>query len=75
LDGPRRLEDRPVEPWEGNTPRTVGRGYLNRRRRLKALGNSIVPHIVEMIGRAILRADAKEHDQACPQPQQNGATT
>ena len=66
LDGPRRLEARPVEPWEGNTPRTVGRGSPNRRPRLKALGNTADPAIIEMIGRAILRADAKEHDQACP---------
>ena len=50
--------NRPVEPWEGNTPRTVGRGFPNRRPRLKAIGNSVVPQIPELIGRAILRAVA-----------------
>lgn len=43
-----------VEPWEGDTPRTVGRGYPDRRQRLMALGNSVVPQIPELIGRAIL---------------------
>lgn len=54
---PARLHKYPwrVEPWEGNTPRTVGRGLKDRRGRIMALGNSIVPHIAEMIGRAILR--------------------
>ena len=60
-DGVRRWVDgiRPVEPWEGNTPRTVGRGFPNRRPRLKALGNSVVPQIPELIGRAILQAEAR----------------
>lgn len=49
---------RPVETWEGNTPRTVGRGFPNRRPRLKAIGNSVVPQIPELIGRAIMRAAA-----------------
>lgn len=48
---------RPVEAWEGNTPRTVGRGALNRRPRVKALGNAVVPQIPELIGRAIMRAE------------------
>jgi len=48
---------RPVEAWEGNTPRTVGRRYPNRRPRLKAIGNSIVPQIAELIGRAILNSE------------------
>jgi DNA (cytosine-5)-methyltransferase 1 len=60
-DGVRRWVDgtRPLEPWEGNTPRTVGRGFPNRRPRLKALGNSVVPQIPELIGRAILQAEAR----------------
>ncbi|EHM01227.1 C-5 cytosine-specific DNA methylase [Acetobacteraceae bacterium AT-5844] len=51
---------RPVEAWEGNTPRVVPPGYPNRRPRLKALGNSVVPQIPELIGRAILRAEGLE---------------
>ena len=43
-----------VEPWEGDAPRTVGRGYPDRRQRLMSLGNSLVPAIAEMIGRAII---------------------
>jgi len=64
LDGkadglPGRMDGtRPVEAWEGNTPRTIGRGSPNRRPRLKAIGNSVVPQIPELIGRAILRAEA-----------------
>ena len=60
-DGVRRWVDgsRPMEPWEGNTPRTVRRGYPNRRPRLKALGNSVVPQIPELIGRAIMNAEAR----------------
>jgi len=59
VDGlPARLDrTRPVEAWEGNAPRTVGRGAPNRRPRLKALGNSVVPQIVELIGHAIMRAE------------------
>jgi len=59
VDGlPARLDrTRPVEAWEGNAPRTVGRGSPNRRPRLKALGNSVVPQIVELIGHAIMRAE------------------
>ena len=45
-----------VEPWEGDTPRTVGRGYPDRRQRLMGLGNSVVPQIVTLIGTAILEA-------------------
>lgn len=61
VDGVRLWVDgsRPLEAWEGNTPRTVGRGYPNRRPRLKALGNSVVPQIPELIGRAILQAEAR----------------
>jgi site-specific DNA-cytosine methylase len=57
---PIRLDTtRPVEAWEGNTPRVVGRGAINRRPRLKALGNSVVPQVVEMIGQAIMRFEAR----------------
>lgn len=57
---PRRVDGtRPVEAWEGNTPRVVGRGYPNRRPRLKALGNSVVPQVVELIGRAIMRRETE----------------
>ncbi len=61
-DGLSRWVDgtRPVEAWEGNTPRVIGRGAPNRRPRLKALGNSVVPQIPELIGRAILRAEGLE---------------
>lgn len=58
IDGlPARLDrTRPVEAWEGNTPRTVGKGSPNRRPRLIGLGNSVVPQIPELIGRAIMGA-------------------
>jgi DNA (cytosine-5)-methyltransferase 1 len=46
-----------VEPWEGDTPRTVGRGYPDRPSRLRALGNAVVPQIPELIGRAIMEAN------------------
>ena len=60
-DGVRRWVDgtRPIEQWEGNTPRTVGRGFPERRPRLKAIGNSVVPQIPELIGRAIMRREAE----------------
>lgn len=60
IDGvPARVDrTRPVEAWEGNTPRAVGRGAPNRRPRLKALGNSVVPQVVELIGRAIMQREA-----------------
>lgn len=60
-DGVRRWVDgtRPIEHWEGNTPRTVGRGFPERRPRLKAIGNSVVPQIPELIGRAIMRREAE----------------
>jgi hypothetical protein len=58
---PARLDgDRPIEPWEGNTSRVVPPGYPDRRRRLIAIGNSVSPHIPELIGRAILASLAKE---------------
>jgi len=45
-----------VEPWEADAQRTVGKGYPDRRARLMALGNAVIPQIPEMIGRAILDA-------------------
>lgn len=56
---PGRAHRYPVEPepWEGDTLRTVGPGYPDRRQRLMALGNSIVPQIAELIGRAIMRRE------------------
>jgi site-specific DNA-cytosine methylase len=49
LDGGRWLE----EP-EG-IPRVVS-GQEHRASRLKALGNAVVPQVVEIIGRSIMRA-------------------
>jgi len=42
--------------WEDGIPR-VARGVPDRVSRLKALGNSLVPQIPEMLGRAILAAE------------------
>ncbi|MGI4793091.1 MAG: DNA cytosine methyltransferase [Janthinobacterium lividum] len=58
VDGPSAglVGDRPIAPWEGNTARTVAKGFPNRRKRLIAGGNSIDPDIPELIGRAILQA-------------------
>lgn len=55
---------RPVEAWEGNTSRVVAPGAINRRPRLKAIGNSVVPAIPELIGQAILRRLATPHPPA-----------
>jgi DNA (cytosine-5)-methyltransferase 1 len=49
---------RPAEYWEQDTPRTVAKGLPERRRRLIALGNAIVPQIAELIGRAIVEKHA-----------------
>jgi len=43
--------------WEDGVPR-VAHGVSRRVDRLKALGNAVVPQIPEMIGRAILQAEA-----------------
>ena len=45
----------PQHDWE---PPRLARGIPNRTARLKALGNAVVPQVVEMIGRAILQADS-----------------
>lgn len=57
---PAGLDRYPVarEPWEGGTLRTVGPGLPDRPARLRALGNSIVPQMAELIGRAIRRRSA-----------------
>lgn len=46
-----------IEPWEQDVPRVIPRGAPNRTNRLKALGNAVVPAVVEAICRAVLRAD------------------
>ena len=42
--------------WEDDTPRTAFM-MPNRGKRLKQLGNAVVPQVVEMIGRAIQQAE------------------
>lgn len=51
MDGPCRWPDEPDIP-------RVAKGVKDRVNRLKALGNAVVPQIPEMIGRAILEAQA-----------------
>ena len=46
----------PAEP--DGIPRHVGRGIKNRRGRVKALGNSVVPHLVNHIARAMTQREA-----------------
>lgn len=43
--------------WEDGVPR-VGHGVPNRVDRLRCLGNAVVPQVVELIGRAILKHEA-----------------
>ena len=42
--------------WEYGMPRSAG-DYLNRKEKLMALGNAVVPESVELVGRLIKRAD------------------
>ena len=51
MDGPCRWPDEPDIP-------RVAKGVKDRANRLKALGNAVVPQIPEMIGQAILEAEA-----------------
>ena len=44
------------ENWEKDTPR-VAVGQKDRMKRLKGLGNAIVPQIAEMIGKAIMESE------------------
>lgn len=55
----RRVDDG-VPGWlDGRAvPPPVARGVANRVQRLRALGNSVVPQVVEQIGRAIMSAEA-----------------
>ena len=46
-----------ADGWEDGIPR-VAKGVKNRVPRLRALGNAVVPAVVEAIGRAIMRAAA-----------------
>jgi DNA (cytosine-5)-methyltransferase 1 len=50
---PRSRED--VEPWERGEPRALGRDVKlpNRRARIHALGNAVVPAVAELLGHAI----------------------
>ena len=58
VDGLPAGMDRPCRwPDEPDIPR-VAKGVKDRANRLKALGNAVVPQIPEMIGRAILQAEA-----------------
>ncbi len=40
--------------WEEGTPRVIQDQQKNRKKRLKALGNSVIPQIPALLGRAIL---------------------
>jgi DNA (cytosine-5)-methyltransferase 1 len=50
-----------VNPWAGDWERSVGRvtaGEVDRRHKLKGLGNAIVPQVAYQIMRAVIEADS-----------------
>src|SRR5262249_493372 len=71
---PRQLALDAAQAW-ASYQRTKASGYLDgsaRRLALGALGDGVVPQVVEAIGRGILALDAVEEDGCRPQ---HGATT
>ena len=48
--------DNDFDMWEEGMPRSAG-DYPNRKNKLMALGNAVVPQCVELVGRLIKRAD------------------
>lgn len=54
-----------VQPWERGVPRSVararGQGYEDKLR-LGALGNSVVPQIVEFVGRRLVAVDRRRRE-------------
>lgn len=52
----RFAERRPWSRWPDISPIVQGK-QANRRQRIRCLGNTVIPQIVEAIGRAILRVD------------------
>ena len=57
-------EDEGLGIWdvEPDVPRTAS-GVKDRVSRLKALGNAVVPQIVELLGYAILNADRESREK------------
>lgn len=55
----RRTERRVGAPIDGVSRRLVRLARLHNRNTLKAVGNSVVPEIVEVIGRAILASEGR----------------